>query len=273
VIIRAIVAGERDPQRLATLRQPGCHSDEAKIAQALTGSWRPEHLFALRQAVELYDAHHAQILACDRVIEEHLASMEDRSRDKTLEPAAPRTQRKNEVSFDLRGALFRMTGVDLTRIEGVQAHTALKVLAEIGPDVSRWQTAKHFASWLGLCPGNKKSGGRMLSSRTKPCANRAAAALRLAAQSLWHSHSALGAFLRRKATQRGMPKAITATAHKLARLIYTMLRYGTEYVAQSQEHYEQQHLKRTLDNLKRRAKALGFNLIPQHQQGAEAATP
>ena len=271
-IIRAIVGGERDSHRLATLRQPGCHSDEATIARALEGNWRPEHLFALRQAVELYDVYRAQILACDRVIEHHLACMEDRSAGKTLEAARASARRKNEVSFDLRGALFRMTGVDLTRIEGVQAHTALKVIAEIGTDVTRWPTAKHFASWLGLCPGNKKSGGRMLSGKTKPCANRAATALRLAAQSLWHSHSALGAFLRRKATQRGMPKAITATAHKLARLIYTILRYGTEYFAKSQEHYEQQFLKRSIANLKRRAKAMGFNLVPSENPESQAAT-
>jgi transposase len=271
-IVRAIVAGERDPLRLAALRQPGCHNDEATIARALEGNWRAEHLFALRQAVELYDAYQVQLLACDQVIDEHLARIEDHSAGKTLVKTTASKPRKNEPKFDVQGALFRMTGVDLTRIEGIQAYTALKVLAEIGPDITRWPTSKHFASWLGLCPGNKITGGRRLSGKTKLCANRAAAALRFAAQSLHHSNSALGAFLRRKAMEHGMPNAITATAHKLARLIYSMLRYGTEYVTKSQDQYEQQYLKHTVTNLKRRAKALGFKLIPEETRDPQTAT-
>ena len=155
-----------------------------------------------------------------------------------------------------------MTGVDLTAIEGLEATTVLKVVSETGIDMNKWFTDKHFSSWLGLCPGSKKSGGRNYSSRTKPCANRAAAALRLAAQSLHHSHSYLGAFLRRKAAQHGMPKAITATAHKLARLIYFMLKYGSEYVAKTQEDYEQSHRQRTITNLSKNAKRLGYILVP-----------
>ena len=155
-----------------------------------------------------------------------------------------------------------MTGVDLTRIDGVDAHTALKVISEIGTDMTRWQSAKHFASWLGLSPHNRITGGKVISSRTKPSANRAAAALRLAANALHRSDSALGAFLRRKKAQLGAPKAITATAHKLARTIYSMLRYGQEYVDAGAEYYESQYRQRALRAAKRRAAQLGYDLVP-----------
>jgi transposase len=261
-IIRAMVAGERDPGKLASLRDPGCHNDEATIAKALEGTWRAEHVFSLAQAVELYDAYQEKVRACDAAIEAHLARFEDRGSGEGITPTSHK-RRKNQPHFDLRGALYRATGVDLTRIEGVDATTALKVMSEIGTDMHRWPSAKHFASWLGLCPGRKTSGGRNRSSRTKPSASRAAAALRLAAQSLHRSRSWLGAFLRRKAAQKGMPQAITATAHKLARLIYFMLLYGTEYIAKTQEHYEELHRNRTLAAITRTAKRLGYALVPQ----------
>jgi transposase len=262
-IIRAIVAGERDPRTLASLRVEGCHNDEATIAKALEGTWRAEHVFSLKQAVELYDTYQEKVRLCDAAIEAHLAHLDDHSGGGAITPSR-RKRRKNQPHFDLRTALFRATGVDLTRIEGLEATTVLKVVSEIGTDMSRWPSVKHFASWLGLCPGSKKSGGRNRSSRTKPSANRAATALRLAAQSLHHSRSWLGAFLRRKAMQKDMPKAITATAHKLARLIYFMLRYGAEYVAKTQEHYEELHRHRTFAALTRTAKRLGYILVPQN---------
>ena len=155
-----------------------------------------------------------------------------------------------------------MTGVDLTRIDGIDAFTALKVISEVGADMTKWPSAKHFASWLGLSPDHRITGGRVMSSRTKPSANRAAAALRLAAHGLHRSDSALGAFLRRKKSQLGAPKAITATAHKLARLIYSMLRYGQEYVDAGAEYYETQYQQRTLRAAKRRAAQLGYELVP-----------
>jgi transposase len=261
-IIRAIVAGERDPKILAAHRQAGCKNDEPTIARALEGTWREEHLFSLRQALELLDVYQEKIAACDAAIEAHLAGFPDRTGG-GVPPQARRTRRrKNQPAFDLRSSLVRMTGVDLTRIEGLEATTVLKVISETGPDMTPWPTVKHFASWLGLCSGSKKSGGRNFSGRTKPCANRAAAALRVAAQSLHHSKSWLGAFLRRKAMQRGMPKAITATAHKLARLIYFMLKNGTEYVVKTQDEYEQRHRERTLASLTRNAKRLGYALVP-----------
>ena len=168
----------------------------------------------------------------------------------------------NAPRFDLRSHLYRMTGVDLTRIDGVDGFTALKVISEIGTDMTRWPTAKHFASWLGLSPNNRITGGKVISSRTKASANRAAAALRLAANALHRSNSALGAFLRRKKAQLGAPKAITATAHKLARIIYSMLRSGQGYVDAGAQYYESQYRERALRAAKRRAAQLGHRLVP-----------
>lgn len=261
-IIRAIVAGERDPKVLAAHRQAGCKNDESTIAKALEGTWREEHLFSLRQALELLDVYQEKIAACDAAIEAHLAGFPDRTGG-AVPPASRRARRrKNQPNFDLRSSLVRMTGVDLTRIEGLEATTVLKVISETGTDMAPWPSVKHFTSWMGISPGSKKSGGKNYSGRTKPCANRAAAALRMAAQSLHHSKSWLGAFLRRKAMQRGMPKAITATAHKLARLIYFMLKYGTEYIAKTQDEYEQRHRERTLASITRNAKRFGYVLVP-----------
>jgi transposase len=162
-----------------------------------------------------------------------------------------------------------MTGVDLTQIDGIDVLSALKVISEIGRDRTRWPTAKHFAAWLGLCPGNYISGGKRYRSRTKPTANRAAAALRMAAQTLSHSHSAFGAYYRRMRARLGAPGAITATAHKLARLVYSMLRHGTPYVDAGQQAYEQQYRDRVVRNLKQNALAFGFALIPMQETNHE----
>jgi transposase len=264
-IIRAILAGERDPQQLARLRDKQCKNSAETIARALQGDWRAEHLFALEQAVDLVDAYEAKIAACDERIQAHLRSFEDRGGGAPPPKGrAPRADR-HELRFDARAELHRLTGVDLTRVSGLEAHTVLKVLSETGLDMTKWPTAGHFSSWLGLAPNNRVSGGKVLSRRTLPSANRAAAALRLAAQSLHHSHSALGAFLRRKAAQKGMPKAITATAHKLARIIYSMLTNGAAFVERGQDYYERQYHDRVLQNLTRRAKELGYSLVSQAQ--------
>jgi transposase len=203
----------------------------------------------------------------DREIEVCLGGFADKTAGHTL-PAKPRTTKPNRTAptFDVRTHLYRLTGVDLTRIDGIDAPTALKVVAETGLDMSRWPSDKHFASWLTLAPGTKVSGGKTLSGRTKPSASRAAAALRLAARSLHHSKSALGAFFRRLKTRLGAPKAITATAHKLARLIYRMLKGGTDYVDQGQEYYERRYQTRVLSTLSRRAHALGYTLIKTPDQ-------
>ena len=262
LIIEAIVAGERSPSKLASLRDRRTKAKEKKIAESLRGHWREEHIFELKQALELYRTYRRKIEECDQEIESQLGMFDDRSEGDM--PAAKRganPRQGNAPKFDVRTYLYRMTGVDLTAIDGVEAYTALKVVSEVGLDMSRWPTAKHFASWLGLSPNNRVSGGRVMSSRTKPSANRAATALRLAANALHRSDSALGAFLRRKKAQLGAPKAITATAHKLARIIYSMLKYGQKYVDAGAAYYEKQHRQRALSNAKRRAAQLGYRLV------------
>lgn len=261
-IIQAILAGERDPRTLARLRDPRCKQDEAASAHALHGTWRDEHLFALQQALERYEFYHQQIAACDARIAAHLERFADRSDGEPLPPRrGQRRRHRNRLAFDPREPLHRLTGVDLTRIEGIDETIALTVLSEIGPDMSKWPSEKHFTSWLGVSPHRRISGGKVLSSRTRPTTNRAAAALRLAAASLHHAHSALGAYFRRMKSRLGTPKAITATAHQLARLIYSMLKYGTTYVAQGLEAYEQQYRERVVKNLSRRARELGYEFV------------
>lgn len=260
-IIRAVLAGERDPQRLAALRHGKCKHSEATIAAALQGDWREEHLFALEQAVELMDAYQAKIAVCDARIQAHLKRFEDRGTgDPPAATSKPRADR-HDLSFDATAELYRLTGVDLAAIDGLGAHSALKILSETGLDMTRWPSAKHFGSWLGLAPNNRVSGGKILSRRTKPTANRAATAFRIAAQSLHHSKSALGAFLRHKAAHLGMPKAITATAYKLARTFYAMLASGSAFVALDQDAYERAHQARVVRSLSRRANNLGYALV------------
>ncbi len=260
-IIHAILDGELNPNELAKLRDVRCKNDEATIALALQGNWRSEHLFSLQQAIELYEVYQAKIADCDAKIQAHLETFEDRTNgDQLKKPAKKKKRNKNDPVFDAQTLLYKMCGVDLTHIEGINVLTALVIISEIGLDMSLWPTEKHFASWLGLSPGSKISGGKILSSKTKPSANRVATALRLSANSLYRNSSALGAFFRRKKAQLGAPKAITATAHKLAKLIYNMLKYGKEYIDQGQDYYEQRYKERVVKNLQRRAKELGFQL-------------
>ena len=235
----------------------------ATITRSLTGHYRDEPLFSLQQGAELHDIYREKIRACDTAIERQLCTFEDQGDPEHRPPMSKRKKKtKNAPHFDVRGHLYRITGVDLTRIEGIDESTALKVVSEIGTNVSRWKTEKHFASWLCLSPGNKVSGGKVLNTRTNPSANRAAAALRLAAFALTHSKSALGAYCRRMRARLGAPKAITATAHKLARLIYSMLKYGTEYVDRGQDNYEREYRARAVRNLTEHAAHLGFTLLP-----------
>jgi transposase len=265
-IIRAIVAGERDPQVLAQYRDPRCKRSADEIAQSLTGNYRAEHVFALAQALTLYDAYQAQLAACDQQIEQQLRRFEPVTTE-APPPGVRKERNKNDPPFDVQTYLYQLTGVDLLRIDGIAAPTALVVISEIGTDMTRWQTVKHFTSWLGLCPGTHKTGGKVRSSKTKPSANRVATALRLAAGGLARSESALGAYYRRMAAKLGKAQAITATAHKLARLIYSMLRYGTAYVDAGQDYYEQQYKERVVRSLTQRAKALGFELVPTASTG------
>jgi transposase len=262
-IIDAILGGERDPEVLAALRHEKCHHSEETIAKALHGNWREEHLFTLGQAVFLYRAYYAQIAECDRRIEAYLGSLPDASEGRPLPPGrSPRSSHRSAPAFDTRQTVYRAAGVDLTRIDGISGHTALKILSEVGTDMSRWPSEKHFASWLGLCPNAKISGGKILSSRVLPSSNRVAAALRLAAAGLHHSQTALGAYLRRMKRNKGGPAAITATAHKLARLVYRVLKHGWTYVDRGVQWYEKQFQDRLLKSLTRKASQLGFQLVP-----------
>ena len=250
-IIKAILAGERKPHVLAALRDKRCKNSEETIARSLHGNYRPEHLFSLQQAVELYEFYLQKIADCDQQILAQLKQF-DSPDDNSPDSKPPRS---------VEEALQRMSGTDLSSINGINTNTALKIIAEIGIDMSRWKTVKHFTSWLGLCPGSKISGGKVLSSATKPVANRAAAALRMSAMTLFNSKSALGAYFRRQRSRLGAPKAITATAHKLARLIYNMLKYGSAFVDSGQEQYEERYRSRVLQGLKRKAQEMGYKLI------------
>ncbi len=267
-IMRAIVAGERDPVKLARLRQSGCKNDEATIALALRGTWRPEHLFELQQCLEVYDHYQAQLAECDRRIEAHLKTLALPQRPGPLPASGKKRRLKrrgNEPHFDARQKLYDVVGVDLTAIEGIEAGTALVILSEIGTDMSRWANEKKFGAWLGLAPNPRRSGGRLKSAQTRPGSSRAAQAFRLAARSLIRSKSALGSFLRRIAARRGMPKAITATAYKLARIVYGMLKHGTAYAQQGMAEYEAKHRERQLHLLRKKAQELGYELQEKTQ--------
>jgi transposase len=264
-ILDAILGGERDPHKLAHLRDPRCANPEEVIAQALHGNWREEHLFALRQARELYRLYHQQIAACDDQIQAYLATFEDQTDGQPLPPGPRHGKHRTTPNFDTRQALYRLTGTDLTQIDGLDGHSALKLIAEIGTDMSLWPTVKHFTSWLSLCPGNKVSGGRRLSSRTKRSSNRAREILRQAVNGLHRSTSALGAFLRRMKTRLGGPAGITAAAHKLARTVYNVLKHGWKYEDKGQAWYEEQFRDRQLKSLQRKALQLGYTLIQAPQ--------
>ena len=185
-----------------------------------------------------------------------------------MPPKARRSKKTNEPRFDARTPLYRLAGVDLTTIEGIEENTALVILSEIGTNMERWPSVKHFCSWLGLCPQHKISGGKVLSRRVRPGAHRVTVALRLAARSLHRSQSAFGAFFRRMKARLGAPKAITATAHKLARLVYSLLHHGSAYVQQGMETYEAQYRERKVQSMAKQAKALGYTLVPLAAQGS-----
>ncbi len=231
-ILRDIIAGRTDPHVLAKHRDYRCRASEEEIVAALTGHYRPEHVFVLKQNLELFEAYQRQMADCDTAIEAQLQTL---AANATTPPAplpAARSKRKprhNEPRFEIRSPLHRLTGADLSQIDGLAPHSALRVISEIGTDMSRWPSEHHFTSWLTLAPKNKVSGGRLLSSRTQPSANRAAAIFRLAAMNLGRTQTALGAFYRRLAYRVGKAKAITATARKLAILVYRTLKGDLVY--------------------------------------------
>jgi transposase len=264
-ILRAIVAGERDPQRLAKHRDHRCRASHADIVAALTGHYRLEHLFVLQQNLELFDACQQQLARCDTTIQAHVATLTAQVTPPATPAPAPRVTTKprdNEPTFEIRLPLHHLTeGVDLTQIDGIAPYTAVKLISEIGTDMTRWPTEKHFTSWLTLAPHNKISGGRLLSARTQPSANRAAAMLRLSVMGLSRTQTALGAFYRRLAARIGKPQAVTATARKLAILVYRALKGDLTYRDPGADAYDQQQRARILRSLRKRAATLGFELV------------
>jgi len=263
-IIRAIVAGQRDPQQLAALRDPRCKKSAQEIAKALTGNYRAEHLFALQQALALYDFYTAQLAACDVEIERQFANLKPVSED--LPPLPPSTKRdthsKNAPRYDARSYLYRLTGVDLVAITGLNESTVQEIISEVGTDLSAFPNDKHFCSWLTLAPHNDISGGKRLRSRTLPGHNRAGQAFRMAAQSVAKSpNSAFGAFYRRMKARLGAKQAIVATAHKIARAFYHILKHRTPFHDLGGEEYERRAREREIKNLQKRAAKLGLAIV------------
>jgi hypothetical protein len=271
-IMRSIVAGERDPKALAMHRDVRCKRTTEDVIKALEGNFRPEHIFSLKQALNSYDFIHAQISECDTEIKQILDNwhveqektfssiLDNESKNRPLKPKKKKSYKKNSYSFDPAPYLEAITKTDLTEIPGIDTNIAMKIIAEIGTDMRHWNTPKQFVAWLALCPGNKISGGRVLSSRTIPIINRARQAFLLAANTLHKSQTALGAYFRRMRARLGAPMAITATAHKLAKIVFHMLKIGKSYKEIGQEAYELRFKQRKLANLKRMAAEMGFGL-------------
>jgi transposase len=262
-IIRAIVAGERDPLILAQLRNPRCAKPEAELVKALTGNYRAEHVFALKQALALYDAYTEQIRECDREIERQYSALKP-VHDDDLPPLdtsdKQNTHSKNGPSYDARTLLYQLLGVDLIAITGLNASTVEDIISEIGTDMDCWPTDKHFCSWLGLAPHNDISGGKVLRSHTLKTHNRAGQAFRLAAQAVSRTQTALGAYFRRMRARCGPQKAIVATAHKLARIFYFMLKHRTPFHDIGADEYDKREREREIARLQKKAARLGFTL-------------
>ena len=265
-IIRAIVNGERDPEVLAQFRDPRCKSSTEVIAKSLEGNYKQTHVFQLEQALGLYDFYTQKIKECDHEIEKIFQQLPSKV-DSANEPFPLLNSRddrrhKHHPDYDLRTYLYKMAGVDLTAVDGLGAVTVHTILSEVGVDMNRWPTEKHFASWLCTCPCPKISGGTVLSTKTRKTKNRAYHALRLGARSLHHSDSALGAFYRRMRARLGAPKAITAAAHKLAKIIYRMIKFQTEYIDVGADYYEQKYKEREIAKLRNKAAKLGLKVVP-----------
>jgi len=263
-IVRAIIGGERDAKKLAAMRDIRCKATPEVIEGALQGNYQPEHVFALKQALELHDFYQRQVEQCDRQIEEVLAGLAAQApvRPEPLPKPRHRTKQPHAVDFDTRPLLHQITGTDLTQIHGIGPYLALRLVSECGTDLSRWPSAKHYTSWLSLSPGCKISGGKVLSSRTRKSTNPVAAHLRLAAVTVGRTDTALGAFYRRLAARIGKAKAVTATARKIAILFYNTMRHGTTYKDPGADYYEAAYRDRVVRQLHRRAANFGFRLEP-----------
>jgi transposase len=263
-IVRAIVAGERDPDVLAAMRDVRCRHSAQTIRAAMVGNYQPEHVFALAQALALFDFYQERVADCDAKIERTLQLL-NADKVKPEEPLTKprcRTKQTNSLNFDVRPLLYQLTGMDLTQIHGIGPSVGLALIAECGTDLSRWPTEKHFTSWLTLSPGCKISGGKVLSSHTRKSNNRIAARLRLVATAVGRTETALGAFYRRLAARIGKAKALTATARKIAILFYRAMRFGMRFEDPGADQYEQRYRERVVKQLQRRAAHFGFALQP-----------
>ena len=259
MIVRAIVGGERDPRKPAELSHPRIQASREQIAESLEGNWRQELIFVLQQEIEMYDTYQRRISECDQQLQKHLAAFADTvppPAKQELPPKKKGKQNKNNPHFHLADELQRIAGVDLTRIDGVDVMVAQTLVSEVGLDMSRWKTEAHFASWLGLCPDNRISGDKVLARGTRHVVNRAATALR--------SQTYLGAQYRRLRSKLGAPKAITAMAHRLARLVYRMLKYGQQYVDKGAEYYEQRNRQQQIEFVRKKAAQLGLQVTLAH---------
>ena len=267
-IIKAILGGERDPHKLAALRDLRVKASEEQIAQSLEGNWQPDLLFLLKQEQDGYEFCQKQMAECDHQLAQYLQQREDRSQGAVLPEEERKGRRRkkkgNTPQFDLRPGLFRMSGTDLTRIDSIDVMTATTILSEVGWDMSKWATEDHFVSWLRLCPDNRISGDRIIGKGRLPTNNRVTIALKMAACTLRLSNTYLGAQFRRLRTKLGGPIAIKAMAAKLARLVYRMLRYGIKYVDQGAPFYQAQHRQLQIKQLKWKATKLGFRLVEAH---------
>lgn len=265
-IVRAIIGGERNPKVLAGMRDIRCKASAEVIESALVGNYQPEHVFALKQALELYDFYQHEVSECDQQIEVVLNSLVIGTEAPAEPLPKPRhtTRQPNAVDFDTRPLLYQITGTDLTQIHGIGPYLALRLVSECGTDLSRWPTVKHFTSWLSLSPGCKISGGKVLSSRTRRSSNPIAAHLRLAAVTVGRTSTALGAFYRRLSARIGKAKAVTATARKIAVLFYNIMRFGKTYKDPGADYYEAAYRDRVVKQLHRRAANFGFRLEPAH---------
>jgi len=262
-IIRAILSGKHNPSELAALREPSCKNSEETFVKALTGNYRAEHLFALKQAMELFTTYQDKIKDCDAEIVTALSTFDKTSDAKSLTPKPAKRRRKNQPHFDGRTLLYEITGVDLTSVPALEASSILTIISETGTDMSAWNSGKHFSAWLNLSPNNRITGGKRIYKKMPAIRpNRAAQAFRIAAQTLERAKCALGAFFRRVQSRLGRAGAIKATAHKLALLFYSMLKNKIEYREAGVDYYEARYRERLLNSLKKKASDLGFILTP-----------
>jgi len=262
-IIRAILSGERNAHKLANYRDGRCKNSVEIIAKSLNGNYRQEHIFTLKQSVELYDIYHEKLNDCDIAIEKCLSQLEKQT-DATNFQAEKRRKKNNNnaLKFDVVNYLYELCGTDLTKIDGLDEYSVLKILSETGINMGKWKTGKHFVSWMGLSPNNKISGGKILSSKTIKTQNRAKHVFKMVAFALSNSKSGLGAFYRRLRSRIGAPKAINATARKVAIIFYNMLKYKTSFITQTQEEYNEENKERLIKKLNNKAKQLGLELVP-----------